>query len=171
MSKEETRQRIEAVWRKLSEKLKQPGVASIKEETTKAFFITPLLEALGWDMNDIELEYVVPKLRDKVDYALKTEGEPVLLLEAKRLGEELDDQKRKQLLEYGSFTNVAFGVLTNGVDLELHDLTYKGPIGGSLLSTMTLFYVAFNMALIHGQFVRLFRAPLLDARLANPCSA
>jgi len=36
---------------------------------------------------------------------------------------------------------------------------------------LKLFYVAFNMALIHGQFVRLFRAPLLDARLANPCSA
>jgi len=38
-------------------------------------------------------------------------------------------------------------------------------------STVLSFYVAFNMALIHGQFVRLFRAPLLDARLANPCSA
>ena len=34
-----------------------------------------------------------------------------------------------------------------------------------------LFYLAFNMALIHDQFVRLFNASLLDAMHASPFSA
>src|SRR3990172_9558212 len=69
--------------------------SGLKEYPTRTIFIDPLLEALGWDVRDpdeVELEY--PTVDGKsVDYALKINRKPVLLLEAKQLDDSLDDVK------------------------------------------------------------------------------
>ncbi len=76
----------------------------LKEYPTRTIFIDPVLEALGWDVrdpDDVELEY--PTIDGKaVDYALKINRKPVLLLEAKPTDDPLDDVKGiTQIVGYG----------------------------------------------------------------------
>jgi len=132
-------QRVEKTWKELAEQLNKLEGASLSEEGTKAFFVTPILKALGWDSPlDIELEYPIPRPHERPDYALKIQGKAVLFVETKKLRDKLDDYGRNQLLGYGTVTGVPLGVLTNGIDFEFHDLTYRGPFGGSLVFASTL---------------------------------
>lgn len=91
------------------------------EEATKMSLIAPFLQALGYDVAD-PME-VVPeftadigtKKGEKVDYAiLNEENAPVILIECKHWGENLDLHK-SQLLRYFNVTHARFGILTNGV--------------------------------------------------------
>src|SRR3989338_10384665 len=65
----------------------------LKEYPTRTIFIDPLLGALGWDVRDpdeVELEH--PTVDGKsVDYAMKVNRKVVLHVEAKQLGDPLDD--------------------------------------------------------------------------------
>ena len=64
----------------------------ITEEATKNAFIMPLISLLGYDVfNPMEVipEYtcdVGTKKGEKVDYAIIHDGEPIMLIEAKKLG-------------------------------------------------------------------------------------
>ena len=66
--------------------LKRHRRAGMKELPTRTIFIDPLLETLGWgvrDPDEVELEY--PTIDGKsVDYALKINRKPTVLLEAIR---------------------------------------------------------------------------------------
>ena len=144
MSIEEVRSRLADVWRQSTKRSEEQAGNWVNEELTKVFFLNPLFEALGWMENTLDLE---PEFRpssalaDRVDYALKVEGNPVVFVEAKRLRENLTDQHRGQLLKYGPLTDVRFGVLTNGMDFEIYDLAQKGPI-----ETSRLFAATFNIS-------------------------
>ena len=76
---------------------KLPGLRrhSLKETPTRTIVIDPLLESLGWDVRDpdeVQLEY--PTVDGKsVDYALKINKKPILLVEAKALEDTLEDVK------------------------------------------------------------------------------
>jgi hypothetical protein len=91
------------------------------EEATKMALIVPFLSALGWDVyNPVE---VVPeftadvgtKKGEKVDYAINKDGKPVILLEAKKVGVNLDVEPASQLYRYFSVTAARVGILTDGV--------------------------------------------------------
>ena len=91
------------------------------EEATKTSFIMPFIAALGYDVfNPLE---VVPeftadvgtKKGEKVDYAVKKDGEMIMLFECKWCGSELKDCYPTQLYRYFSVTDARFGILTNGV--------------------------------------------------------
>jgi hypothetical protein len=73
---------------------------------------------LGWDIrdpNEVELEYPT------VDYALKINGKPVLLVEAKALGDMLDDVKAiTQVVGYAANNGIVWCVLTNGVNWKVY---------------------------------------------------
>lgn len=89
----------------------------LKETPTRTILIDPLLEALGWDVRDpdeVELEY--PTLDGKsVDYALKLNKNPVLLVEAKSLNDPLEDVKAvTQVVGYAANNGIAWCILTNG---------------------------------------------------------
>lgn len=93
------------------------------EQNTKRKLIEPLLELLGWDMlsPEVELEYSVQmgSGTKKVDYALMLEGTPVVFVEAKGVDSSISDSHRNQLKSYMRQTGVDWGLLTNGVQLEL----------------------------------------------------
>lgn len=91
------------------------------EEATKNALIMPFIQALGYDVfNPMEVvpEFVADvgkKKGEKVDYAiLNDEAKPVILIECKHWGENLDVHK-SQLLRYFTVTQARFGVLTNGI--------------------------------------------------------
>lgn len=93
------------------------------EQNTRRKLIEPLLELLGWDMlsPEVELEYSVQMGvgTKKVDYALMLEGTPVVFVEAKGVDSSISDSHRSQLKSYMRQTGVDWGLLTNGVQLEL----------------------------------------------------
>lgn len=95
------------------------------EEATKNAFIMPLIQALGYDIfNPLE---VVPeftadigiKKGEKVDYAIIKDGQPIILIECKWWGENLDVHN-SQLFRYFHTTKSKFGLLTNGIQFRFY---------------------------------------------------
>lgn len=88
------------------------------EQNTKASLIEPVLEALGWDVRDpdeVFREFKTKPRDSPVDYALKVDGRPALLVEAKGLGEDLTDRRWiGQVLGYATMSGVKWCVLTDG---------------------------------------------------------
>jgi len=95
------------------------------EEATKNAFIMPFIQALGYDVfNPLE---VVPeftadigiKKGEKVDYAIMKEGQPIILIECKWWGDNLDVHN-SQLFRYFHTTKSKFGLLTNGIQFRFY---------------------------------------------------
>jgi len=90
------------------------------EEATKQAFVMPFLSSLGYnvfDPQEVVPEYtadVGTKKGEKVDYLLRSNGNPVMLVECKKIGSELDINHASQLYRYFSVSNAKFAALTDG---------------------------------------------------------
>lgn len=90
------------------------------EEATKNALILPLLQALGYDVfNPLEVmpEFICDigtKKGEKIDYAIMSNNEPILLIECKHWNQELTLHDN-QLLRYFHVSKAKFGILTNGI--------------------------------------------------------
>ncbi len=90
------------------------------EEATKNAFIMPFIQILGYDVfNPMEVipEFVADlgiKKGEKVDYCILKEDKPIILIECKWWGHELDVHS-SQLHRYFHTTAAKFGILTNGI--------------------------------------------------------
>ena len=102
------------------------------EEATKTALILPFLRVLGYDTSDPR--EVVPeftadfgtKKGQRVDYAIFKDGKPIMLVECKAAGANLDQEHASQLFQYFAATDARFGVLTNGVVYRFYsDLDQK----------------------------------------------
>src|SRR5262249_6649845 len=100
---------------------------SLGEQNTKASLIEPVLEALGWDIRDpdeVHHEYKPTPKDNPVDYALSLLRKPRLFVEAKGLGEQLDDRKWIiQVLTYATGAGVVWCVLTDGNEYRFYNST------------------------------------------------
>lgn len=91
-----------------------------KEEQTKMYLIAPFLNLLGYNVfnpDDVVAEFVADigdKKGEKVDYALKINGEIEILIEAKPITDDLNNHDI-QLQRYFNVTRAKIGILTNGV--------------------------------------------------------
>jgi hypothetical protein len=108
----------------LRARLERHRRGDLKEAPTRRIFVETLLQALGWDVTDpdeVELEW--PTIDGKsVDYALKIDSKPVLLVEAKALNDALRDVKSvTQVVNYAANANVRWCILTNGVTYKVYD--------------------------------------------------
>jgi len=108
----------------------------LKEYPTRIIFIDPLLGALGWDVRDpdeVALEH--PTVDGKsVDYAMKVNRKVVLHLEAKQLGDPLDDVKSiTQVVGYAANDGIEWCVLTNGVRYKVYKASEKASAPDKLL--------------------------------------
>ena len=96
------------------------------EEATKTALVMPFIAALGYnvfDPSEVVPEFTADvgvKRGEKVDYALVTNGEPIILIECKSAGVNLDEQHATQLFRYFNTTPARIGVLTNGVVYRFH---------------------------------------------------
>ena len=90
------------------------------EEATKNALIMPLIQSLGYDVfNPLEVmpEFICDigtKKGEKIDYAIMSNNEPILLIECKHWNQELTLHDN-QLLRYFHVSPAKFGVLTNGI--------------------------------------------------------
>lgn len=93
------------------------------EEATKTSLIMPFFQILGYDIfNPLEFipEFTADvgiKKGEKVDYAISLDNEPVILIEAKSVKEELQKHD-SQLFRYFGTTKSKFAILTNGVNYK-----------------------------------------------------
>ena len=91
------------------------------EEATKSSLVLPFIQMLGYEIFDpteVVPEFtadVGTKRGEKVDYALVQNGKPVILIECKRHGNNLNDAEISQLLRYFTVTEARFGILTDGI--------------------------------------------------------
>lgn len=90
------------------------------EEATKTAVIMPFFAMLGYDVfnpQEFVPEYTADvgiKKGEKVDYAIITDGSPVILIECKSINENLE-RHDSQLFRYFGTTTAKFAILTNGI--------------------------------------------------------
>ncbi|MEZ7505425.1 type I restriction endonuclease [Flavobacterium sp. Arc2] len=108
------------------------------EEATKNAFVMPFIQILGYDIfNPTEVipEYICDigtKKGEKIDYVIKKDGEPILIIECKKWNENVDAHN-SQLHRYYHASKSRFGVLTNGhiynfyADLEKPNIMDEKP--------------------------------------------
>lgn len=108
------------------------------EEATKNAFVMPFIQILGFDIfNPTEVipEYICDigtKKGEKIDYVIKKEGIPILIIECKHWKENADAHN-SQLHRYYHVSKSRFGILTNGyiynfyADLERTNIMDEKP--------------------------------------------
>lgn len=95
------------------------------EEATKTSLILPFIKLLGYDIfNPAEVvpEFTVDigtKKGEKVDYCIKINGQPQILVEAKNHDDPLLSYDA-QLFRYFSATSAKFAILTNGIQYKFY---------------------------------------------------
>ncbi|MDE7362853.1 MAG: type I restriction enzyme HsdR N-terminal domain-containing protein [Oscillospiraceae bacterium] len=106
-------------------------LSEMTEEATKNALIMPLLILLGYDVfnpDEIQPEYicdVAMKKGEKIDYAIMRDGDPIVLIEAKRAGLKLQKQQQDQLYRYFSTNRCRIAILTNGITYNFFsDINY-----------------------------------------------
>lgn len=114
---------------------------SLKELPTRTIVIDPLLQALGWNVrepDEVQLEY--PTVDGKsVDYALKINKKPVLLVEAKALDDPLEDVKSiTQVVGYAANAGIEWCILTNGLRWKVYRSVEKCPAPDKLMYEVNL---------------------------------
>ncbi len=91
------------------------------EEATKTALVMPFIQALGYNVfNPLEVvpEFVADiagKKGEKVDYAIMQDGKPIMIIECKVCGANLNEIKRDQLHRYFLTLDSSIGILTDGI--------------------------------------------------------
>ena len=109
------------------------------ETRTRQVLIDPLLRELGWDVSDpdaVELEYWVKQQR--ADYALMSNAQPVAVIEAKRLGSDLEDDEMMQVLNYANLAGIDYMIATDGDRWEMYEVFKRGALEERLLMRFRL---------------------------------
>ena len=111
------REALEALSRKAIEQQDQ----MMTEEAAKLALVMPFMGALGYDIfepTEVQPEYTADFAESqgkKVDYAIKRDNKPIILIECKRVTDPLDVGTANQLALYLNATDARFGILTNGI--------------------------------------------------------
>ena len=121
----------------LSDTIKGYRNQNLNETETETFCIEPFIELLGFERNPVDMQKRYPAdMRgnsEKVDYAIKKDGVPIMIVECKPLGDNLDNWI-KQLKDYFVAVSARFGVLTDGrlyrfyTDLDKPNLMDSDPV-------------------------------------------
>lgn len=90
------------------------------ESQTRSYLIDPFLCCIGWNTHDpsqvfVEFTPNFAKTRETVDYALLQEDQPIILIEAKSVGNKVPPEAPNQLQRYVVFTgSCQIAAWTNG---------------------------------------------------------
>ncbi|EIV94885.1 putative type IV restriction endonuclease [Frankia sp. QA3] len=114
----------------------------IGEQNTKASLIEPVIEALGWDIHDLDevnREYRFGPSANPVDYALLLLRRPRLFIEAKGLGEDLSQLRwATQVLSYATSAGVRWVALTNGDEWRIYNAHAPVPVDQKLYRSVSI---------------------------------
>ncbi len=131
---------LSQVWKTVRKTLKE--MPRLEESNTRMKIITPLLHGLGWDIysGDVQTEYAIKwgSVGGKVDYALFSNEEPVVFVEAKSLNTDLVDDHASQVITYAKSRDVAWCVLTNGRQFRVYNAGWGTEPKNNLLEVINL---------------------------------
>jgi len=126
----------------IAERIARYRGSNIGEQNTKVSLIMPALRALGWnveDLDEVRLEYRRSPRDKPVDYALMLQREPVLFVEAKSLGENLEDRRwASQIISYAAVAGVEWVVLTNGDEYRIYNAHAPVPVEDKLFRSVRI---------------------------------
>jgi hypothetical protein len=101
--------------------LADPSSPKIIEAGTRAYFIDPLLRALGYDaIGDIEFEVYLPDPKQHLDYQLRVDGKARVAVEAKAIDVKITGQHIAQVIQYCAILNTEWAVVTNAREWHLY---------------------------------------------------
>lgn len=104
----------------------------INESDTVTIISDILSEVFGYDKyTEITSEFAIKKTY--CDLAIKIDGQPCLLLEAKAAGLNLKEQFIKQAVDYGSNSGIEWVVLTNSVHWMVYKIIFGKPVSSELV--------------------------------------
>ena len=110
----------------LRKRIDAHGPALRQSETlTRYALIDPLLRELGWDTENPDL--VIPEYKTddgRPDYALLSNGKPIMMVEAKKLGTLLQDRVLAQGLTYANGQGTKYFSVSDGARWEIYE-TFK----------------------------------------------
>ena len=107
----------------LARRSKHASEHALTEEATKTSIILPFIQALGFDvfdLNEVTPEFVADvgiKKGEKIDFALRVDGKPAILVEAKPISMSLGSAQYSQLFRYFAVAEVKLAILTNGREI------------------------------------------------------
>lgn len=131
---------LQGVIEKLRDMIKTHRDYLSRHETrTRQVLIDPLLQELGWDVSNpeaVQLEYRVGQ--QWADYALMSNGQPVAVIEAKRLGRGLEDDEIMQVLNYANRDGIDYMIVTDGDHWEMYEVFQRGTLEERLLMKFQL---------------------------------
>lgn len=111
----------------LAKTYREIGSNILTEEATKTGLIMPFMQALGYNVfnpSEVVPEYNAElpgtKKGDKVDYIIQIDKQPVMLIECKWCGAELDISQESQLMRYFHALSARIAILTNGVKYRFY---------------------------------------------------
>ena len=111
----------------------------VNEATTRAHFLNPLLEALGYgSIDDIVFEHYLPDGKTFLDYRLVVDGKPRVSVEAKALDVGLTDKEAAQVVSYASILGDEWAVLTNARQWQLYHAFAQAPVAEKRMLTVDL---------------------------------
>ncbi len=96
------------------------------EESTKLFLVLPFLNFLGYDdrnPDEVCPEYSADfseKYKNKVDFAILKDTQPVIAIECKTLGMALKDERGQLRAYFNAAPTVKMGVITDGLVYEFY---------------------------------------------------
>ena len=104
----------------------------VNESDTVAIIMDILSEVFGYDKySEITSEFAIKKTY--CDLALKINGQPRILLEAKAAGLNLKEQHIKQAVDYGSNSGIEWVILTNSVHWMVYRIIFGRPVSAELV--------------------------------------
>lgn len=104
----------------------------VNESDTVAIILDILSELFGYDKyTEITSEFAIKKTF--CDLAVKLNGQPRILIEAKAAGLNLKEQHIKQAVDYGSNSGVEWVILTNAVHWMVYRIIFGKPVSSELV--------------------------------------
>ncbi len=107
------------------------SILKANEALTCRALIDPLLTVLGWDPSNPALVIPEYKIESRsADFALidQVSGNPVAVIEAKKLGTPLESKEIAQMITYASMAGIPYAGLTDGDHWQLYEVFRQAPI-------------------------------------------
>jgi len=104
----------------------------VNESDTVAIILDVLADVFGYDKyTEITSEFAIKKTF--CDLAVKINGQPRILIEAKAAGLNLKEMHIKQAVDYGSNSGVEWVILTNAVHWMVYRIIFGKPVSSELV--------------------------------------
>ena len=137
--KEESRIKIRSVLSLIQTTTLDPGRYKLSESDTRAVFLEPLLEALGFNpITDIRREVIIPDNKERLDFQLLVDGQPRLIVEAKAFAHPLTAADGAQAVNYANVLGSQWAVATNGREWRLYNQFANTPAADKLVMSLDL---------------------------------